>query len=111
MFKFSFFHKDEIELNAYFGEDLDETEKVLNVNDTARLTVEVNPLIEGYFSEGSLKLKLKNGNENNFKIKSVTPLEKEEEKADLFDEAVKLEENDSEEQESSYSENVADVTT
>lgn len=111
LFKFSFFHKDEIELNAYFGEDLDETEKVLNVNDTARLTVEVNPLIEGYFSEGSLKLNLKNGNENNFKIKSVTTLEKEEAKAELFDEAVMLEEKDSGEKESAVSENSADVTT
>lgn len=90
MFKFNLFHKDEIALNAYFDEESEE--KVLNINDTARLTVEINPLIEGYFSEGSLKLNLKNGNENNFAIKAVTTPKQEEEKANLFKEVVKLDE-------------------
>ena len=90
LFSFSFFHKDEIELNAYFDEDLENVEKNLNVNDTARLTVEINPLIEGYLEEGSLELNLKNGNENNFKIKSVTTFKQEEEKTELFNSVMKL---------------------
>ena len=77
MFKFNFFHKEEVELNAYFDEDLDNTEKILNVNDTGRLTVEINPLIEGYLKEGTLEVNLKNGHENNFRIKSVTTEEQE----------------------------------
>ena len=101
LFKFSFFHKDEIALEAYFDEDLEETEKVLNVNDVARLTVDVNPLIEGYLEEGTLELNLKNGNENNFIIKSVTTLEQEEEKADLFNSVVKVEEKEETEKEES----------
>ena len=101
LFKFSFFHKDEIALEAYFDEDLEKTEKVLNVNDVARLTVDVNPLIEGYFEEGTLELNLKNGNENNFIIKSVTTLEQEEEKADLFNSVVKVEEKEETEKEES----------
>lgn len=91
LFSFSFFHKDELALNAYFDEDLENIEKTLNVNDTARLTVEINPLIEGYFEEGSLELNLKNGNENNFKIKSVTTFKQQEEKTELFNSVMKLE--------------------
>ncbi len=90
LFSFSFFHKDEIALNAYFDDDLENVEKNLNVNDTARLTVEINPLIEGYFEEGRLELNLKNGNENNFKIKSVTTFKQEEEKTELFNSVMKL---------------------
>ena len=94
LFNFSFFHKEEIALEAYFDEDLENTEKVLNVNDTARLTIDVNPLIEGYLGEGSLELNLKNGNENNFVIKSVSTLEQEEEKENLFNSVVKIEDEE-----------------
>ena len=108
VFKFSFFHKDEIALNAYFEEDLDETEKVLNVNDTAKLTVEVNPLIEGYLESGSIELNLKNGNENNFKIKSVTTLEQEEVKENLFNSIVKVDETEEKNETEKVSENVVE---
>ena len=100
MFKFNFFHKDEIELNVYFDEDLDNTEKVLNVNETGRLTVELNPLIEGYLKEGTLGVYLKNGNENNFRIKAVTTEEQEKAKEELFNSVVKLEETKEDSKES-----------
>ena len=100
LFKFNFFHKDEIELNVYFDEDLDNTEKVLNVNETGRLTVEVNPLIEGYLKEGTLGVYLKNGNENNFRIKAVTTEEQEKAKEELFNSVVKLEETKEDSKES-----------
>ena len=70
IFKFRFFHKDEISLNAYFDDG--EEEKVLDVNDTTTLTIDVTPQVAGYLESGSLKLNLENGNENNFKIQSVT---------------------------------------
>ena len=101
LFKFNFFHKEEVELNAYFDEDLDNTEKILNVNDTGRLTVEINPLIEGYLKEGTLEVNLKNGHENNFRIKSVTTEEQEKAKEELFNSVVKFEETKEESKETS----------
>ena len=70
-FRFGFLKKDEIELKAYFDGDEDSTDKSANVNDVVNLTIEVTPLIEEYLKEGVLKLNLKNGNSNNFKIKSI----------------------------------------
>lgn len=72
IFGANFFRKDEIELKAYFDDDAAQKTKVLNVNDTARLTVEVTPLIEGYLKSGILKFDFKNGNENNFRIQGIT---------------------------------------
>mgnify|MGYP003293117457 CR=1 FL=1 len=77
IFNFSFFRRNEIALDAYFGEDTEKTEEVNNVNDNAMITLEVSPKIEGYLKSGSLKFNLKNGNENNFKLISATMEEKE----------------------------------
>ena len=71
LFGANLFKKDEIALKAYFDDDNAQKTKVLNVNDTARLTVEVTPLIEGYLKSGSLKLNFTNGNENNFRIQKI----------------------------------------
>lgn len=71
LFGANLFRKDEIELKAYF-DDSEEKTKVLNVNDIARLTVEVTPLIEGYLKSGILKFNFSNGNENNFRIQGIT---------------------------------------
>ena len=76
-FKFGFLKKDEIELKAYFDGDEDVTDKNANVNDVVDLTIEVTPLVEEYLKEGILKLALKNGNTNNFKIKSIRVEEEE----------------------------------
>lgn len=72
LFGANLFKKDEIALNAYFDGDVAQKSKVLNVNDIARLTVEVNPLIEGYLKSGILKFNFTNGNENNFRIQGIT---------------------------------------
>lgn len=77
-FSFAFFRKNEISLDAYFDNDSKEIEETSDVNETAKITLEISPLIEGYLKSGILKFNLKNGNENNFKIKSVTIEEKEE---------------------------------
>ncbi len=77
-FGFAFFKKNEIALDAYFGDDSEDVEETADVNETAKITLEVSPLIEGYLKSGTLKFNLKNGNENNFKIQSVTVEEKEE---------------------------------
>ncbi len=77
-FSFAFFKKNEISLDAYFAEDSNSFEKTTNVNETAKITLEVSPQIEGYLKSGTLKFNLKNGNENNFKLQSVTIEEKEE---------------------------------
>lgn len=92
IFKFNLFHKNEIELNAYFDEE--EKEKFLNVNDTAKLIVDVAPQVAGYLESGNLKLNLKNGNKNNFKIQSVTTDENIEAELELFKETVKLDGTD-----------------
>ena len=85
LFNFSFFRRNEIALNAYFDNDPEITEKTVNVNDTAKITLEVSPLIEGYLKSGTLELNLANGNENNFKIQSVTLEEMEEVELDDVD--------------------------
>lgn len=85
IFNFAFFRKNEISLDAHFGDDSEKQEDVLNVNDTAKITLEVSPLIEGYLKSGSLKFNLKNGNENNFRIQTVTVEEKEELELDSVD--------------------------
>ena len=72
IFKFAFFRKNEISLKTYFNNDSQITEEKVEVNETAKVTLEVTPLIEGYLKSGSLKFNLKNGNENNFKLESVT---------------------------------------
>ena len=77
-FSFAFFKKNEISLDAYFANDLEKIEDTTNVNETAKITLEVSPQIEGYLKSGILKFNLKNGNENNFKLLSVTIDEKEE---------------------------------
>ena len=71
LFGANLFKKDEIALKAYFDGDDAQKSKTLNVNDTARLTVEVTPLIEGYLKSGSLKFNFTNGNENNFRIQGI----------------------------------------
>lgn len=117
---FSFFKKNEIALDAYFD---DSEEKVLNVNDTAILTLEVSPLIEGYLKSGVLKFNLTNGNDDNFKIKSVTIEDKEEtevdevdklllqenKKAESTEETTEVKENESVENTASESEMVDEV--
>ena len=75
-FSFAFFRKNEISLDAYFDNDSKGIEETTDVNKTAKITLEVSPLIEGYLKSGILKFNLKNGNENNFKIQSVAIEEK-----------------------------------
>lgn len=84
-FSFAFFKKNEISLDAYFADDLNSLEETVNVNETAKITLEVSPQIEGYLKSGTLKFNLKNGNENNFKLQSVTIEEKEELFFDVID--------------------------
>lgn len=91
LFGANFFRKDEIELKAYFDEDVAQKTKVLNVNDTARLTVEVTPLIEGYLKSGSLKFNFSNGNENNFRIQGITVESEEKEQVTELDSSEKVE--------------------
>lgn len=93
LFSFGFFHKDEIELKAYFDDDFNNKEKILNVNETVNLTVEVNPQVVGYLETGILELKLKNGNENNFKIQSVMIVEetKLEDSTEIVEEVIETE--------------------
>ena len=102
-FKFGFLKKDEIELKAYFDGDEDVTDKNANVNDVVDLTIEVTPLVEEYLKEGILKLALKNGNTNNFKIKSIrveeeeseiVESEKEETKEELKDVSNKIDDSE-----------------
>lgn len=90
IFGANFFRKDEIELKAYFDEDTSQKTKVLNVNDTARLTVEVTPLIEGYLKSGSLKFNFSNGNENNFRIQGITVESEEKEQVPELDSTEKI---------------------
>ncbi|MBR3614463.1 MAG: carboxypeptidase regulatory-like domain-containing protein [Clostridia bacterium] len=91
-FSFAFFRKNEIAFDAYFDNNPNEVEKILDVNDTAKITLEVSPLIEGYLKSGSLKFNLKNGNENNFKIQSLSIEEKAELELDKVD-TIMLEES------------------
>ena len=84
-FSFAFFKKNEISLDAHFTDDSNSLEKTTNVNETAKITLEVSPQIEGYLKSGTLKFNLKNGNENNFKLQSVTIEEKEELAFDAID--------------------------
>ena len=67
------------------------------------LTIEVTPLVEEYLKEGILKLALKNGNTNNFKIKSIrveeeeseiVESEKEETKEELKDVSNKIDDSE-----------------
>lgn len=90
-FKFGFLKKDEIELKAYFDGDEDVTDKNANVNEVVDLTIEVTPLIEEYLKEGILKLNLKNGNSNNFKIKSIRVEEEKSEVVESEKEETKVE--------------------
>ena len=85
IFKFAFFRKNEISLKTYFNNDSQITEEKVEVNETAKVTLEVTPLIEGYLKNGSLKFNLKNGNENNFKLESVTIEDKDDIKLDEVD--------------------------
>lgn len=75
-FSFAFFKKNEISLDAYFADDSKDFDETTDVNKTAKITLEVTPQIEGYLKSGTLKFNLKNGNENNFRLKSVTIEEK-----------------------------------
>lgn len=68
----SLFKRDEMSLDAYFDGDPELKTKETDVNTTAKLTVEVTPLIEGYLKSGLLKLNLKNGHENNFRISGIS---------------------------------------
>ena len=104
IFKFAFFRKNEISLESYFGDDSEKTEEKVDVNETAKVTLEITPLIEGYLKSGSLKFNLKNGNENNFKLKSVMIEDKDDIKLDEVDEL--LFDKGKEEVENEVSENV-----
>lgn len=106
IFNFAFFRKNEISLDAYFGDDSEKQEDVLNVNDTAKITLEVSPLIEGYLKSGSLKFNLKNGNENNFRIQTVTVEEKEELELDSVDSLLLEGVEDSKESKNDVSQNI-----
>lgn len=77
-FSFAFFKKNEISLNAYFADDSKDYDETADVNGTAKIALEVSPQIEGYLKSGTLEFNLRNGNENNFKLQSVTIEEKEE---------------------------------
>lgn len=68
----SLFKRDEMSLDVYFDGDPELKIKETDVNTTAKLTVEVTPLIEGYLKSGLLKLNLKNGHENNFRISGIS---------------------------------------
>ena len=104
IFKFNLFHKNEIELNAYFDDELSQNEMIVDVNNTAVLTLEVSPLIEGYLKSGVLKFDMANGNENNFKIKNVTIEEKAIHDWDSVDELLLEEVSDDESKENSKKE-------
>lgn len=108
IFNFAFFRKNEISLDAHFGDESEKQEEVLNVNDTAKITLEVSPLIEGYLKSGSLKFNLKNGNENNFRIQNVTVEEKEELELDSVDSLLFEESKDENEVKSEVLENTVD---
>lgn len=95
-FNFRLFKKDEIEFKAYFGDDEDNLEENANVNDVVNVTLEVTPLIEEYLKDGILKFNLKNGNDNNFKIKSISVEEEVSEEVDTK-ETTKKEESKKEE--------------
>lgn len=105
IFNFAFFRKNEISLEAYFENDSDKEEEICDVNETAQVTFEITPLIEGYLKSGSLKLNLKNGNENNFKIQTVTLEEKEEIELDEVDSTLLEDENEKETSKIESSEN------
>ena len=67
-FSFAFFKKNEISLNAYFADDSKDYDETADVNETAKITLEVSPQIEGYLKSGTLKFNLRNGNETPFKF-------------------------------------------
>ena len=96
LFNFAFFRRNEISLDACFGDDSDKQEEIVEVNDTAQITFEVTPLIEGYLKSGSLKLYMKNGNENNFRVQSVMIEEKEEIEVDEVDSTLFEDKNENE---------------
>ena len=50
----SLFKRDEMSLDVYFDGDPELKTKETDVNTTAKLTVEVTPLIEGYLKSGLL---------------------------------------------------------
>ena len=77
-FSFAFFKKNEISLDAYFADDSKDFEEIVDVNKTAKITLEISPQIEGYLKSGTLKFNLRNGNENNFKLQTVTVEENQE---------------------------------
>lgn len=84
-FGFNFFKRDKVELKTYFGESDDEDELVADVNEVVDVTLEVTPLVEEYLRDGTIKFNLKNGNENNFQIESVSVEELEDEAEEVIE--------------------------
>ena len=84
-FGFNFFKRDKVELKTYFGESDDEDELVADVNEVVDVTLEVTPLVEEYLRDGTIKFNLKNGNENNFQIESVSVEEREDEAEEVIE--------------------------
>ena len=97
IFNFAFFRKNEISFDAYYGDDLEKEEEKIDVNESAKVTLEITPLIEGYLKSGTLKFYLKNGNENNFRIQSVMIEDKDEIELDSTDSLLFKDEKEDEE--------------
>ena len=95
-FGFNFFKKDKVELKTYFGESDNEDELVADVNEVVDVTLEVTPLVEEYLRDGTIKFNLKNGNENNFQIESVSVEELEDEAEEVIEPEAEEEEKTTE---------------
>ena len=70
LFESTLFRKEELSMTATFSDGKEE--KVANVNDQVTMTVEINPLVDGYLKQGLLSLNSKEIGENNYKIVSIS---------------------------------------
>ena len=70
LFESTLFRKEELSMTAAFSDGKEE--KVANVNDQVTMTVEINPLVDGYLKQGLLSLNSKEIGENNYKIVSIS---------------------------------------
>ncbi len=70
LFESTLFRKQELEMSAAFSDG--KNEKIADVNEQVTMTVEINPLVDGYLKQGTLTLNLDGSEKNNFKIVSIS---------------------------------------
>ncbi len=70
--KHGFFEKEEIQFEAYFGDEEEKSyDKIVEVNKTVELNLKLTPKIEGYLKNAVIKAVSENGELPNFRIKNI----------------------------------------